>query len=258
MSALREFQRSFAQAILEPHTTSGNRFGAGLAVYRNTVAKGLVDVLRANFPTVVRLTGDEWFDAVALCYARDQLPAQPSLALYGASFPDFLEQTLAGRLPYLSSVAGLDRLWTEAHFAADASTLQAQQLALLSAQQLGTQKLLLHPATRFMRCANSAVTIWRANRPPAAPPNELEVADANEAVLITRPHGQVHIESLSLVGYEFLLHLRAGNTLGAAADALLAVDASSDIATLLATLLVAGTFSASGITTNEENEETSS
>jgi hypothetical protein len=49
MSALREFQHSFAGALLDSHAAHAP-FGAGFSVYRNTVMKGLLDVLRANFP----------------------------------------------------------------------------------------------------------------------------------------------------------------------------------------------------------------
>lgn len=250
MPALREFQRDFAQALLRPNAQARVQFGAELAVYQNTVAKGLVDVLRANFPTVVRLVGDEWFDAAALQYAHEYLPDQPALALYGAAFPKFLKTE---QLPYLSAVASLDRFWSEAHFAADAPTLQARQLAVLSPQALSEQQLQLHPAARCMRCPHSAVTIWRANRPPAIPPEALEVADADEAVLITRPQGQVHIEPLSLAGHEFLLRLQASDTLGEAANMLLATDTSIDVAALLAMLLNAGAFSSSAVTVSYED-----
>lgn len=249
MSALRDFQQVFAQALLEPSPAAQAQFGAGLAVYQNTVAKGLVDVLRANFPTVLRLIGDECFDAVALCYAHEQPPRQPSLALYGAGFAEFVRATAPAQLMYLFSVAQLDRLWTEAHFAADAPVLLAASLAELSPQQLGAQTLQLHPATRFGCFPYSAVTVWRANR-PSEPLQELDISDADEAVLITRPHGQVHIQPLSMAGYEFIRNLQLGANLAAAAAAMLAVDAHADIAASLALLLQAGAFCAK--TNNEE------
>jgi hypothetical protein len=41
---------------------------ARFKVYRNTVLKGCVDALAANFPTVLRLVGEDWFRAAALIH----------------------------------------------------------------------------------------------------------------------------------------------------------------------------------------------
>ncbi|MGC3983178.1 MAG: DNA-binding domain-containing protein [Steroidobacteraceae bacterium] len=243
MSALREFQHDFSHALLEPETATFVRFGAGIAVYQNTVMKGLVDALRANFPAVVRLTGDEWFDATAVRYAHKHLPDQPSLALYGAGYPHFLQQLAVMReFPYLPWVAHLDRCWTEVHFAMDAPALQAQQLAELTPDKLSELSLQLHPAVRFLRYPHSAVSIWQSNRTQADPAVEMEVADVVEAVLITRPHGAVQITPLSLAGYEFLSRIQSGATLGAIAAELLSQDNGVDVGSLLAMLLSAGAF----------------
>jgi hypothetical protein len=50
------------------------------------------------------------------------------------------------------------------------------------------------------------------------------------------------------------MRLRAGDTLGEATNALLAVDTSVDIAALLAMLLNAGTFSASSAVTDSHED----
>ena len=56
--------------------------------YRNTVMKGCVDALAANFPAVVRLVGEQWFRAVALDFVTWQPPDDPRLLSYGRGFPD--------------------------------------------------------------------------------------------------------------------------------------------------------------------------
>lgn len=59
-----DFHRALDAAItgsdgtLTPWLAGGD---AGLAVYRNTVAKGRADALAGLFPTVERLVGSDWF-----------------------------------------------------------------------------------------------------------------------------------------------------------------------------------------------------
>ena len=98
----------------------------GFAVYRNTVLKGCIDALPANYPAVLRLVGEEWFRAAAAIYVREHLPRQPMLFDYGEGLAGFWPSSNRRReLPYLAAVAQLDRLWSEAHFAPDEAPLDA-------------------------------------------------------------------------------------------------------------------------------------
>jgi len=245
MPALTAFQQTFAQGLLNPESTLREHFGVGFSVYQNTVAKGLVDVLRANYPTVEQLVGAQWFDSAALQYAHEHLPTQPALALYGEHFAAFIAAPaqLHG-LHYLSSVALLDRLWTETHFAADASVLTAASLQTIAPEQLPTLNLRWHPALRVAWLPNSAASIWQHNRPPASPPEEFAISDVEEGLLFTRPHGAVIALPVHRAEYEFLQQLAAGLTLGDAATAVLEQHGDADIASMLAKLIQAGAFAA--------------
>ena len=95
--------------------------------------KGCIDALQANYPSVARLVGDEWFRAAAAIFAREQLPAQATLLYYGEGFAEFLARFApAAELPYLPGVARLDRCWTESHAAPDESALAPAALAGLA------------------------------------------------------------------------------------------------------------------------------
>ena len=85
--SLRRFQDDFARALLEPEVDADAESAVaalarqpGFAVYRNTVLKGCIDALQANYPAVARLVGEEWFRAAAAIYARANLPAQADAA----------------------------------------------------------------------------------------------------------------------------------------------------------------------------------
>ena len=245
MSTLTDFQDRFLSALLDPNAQHAASYGSGLSVYQNTVMKGLVDVLRANYPTVERLAGEEWFQAAALSYVRNHLPQQAPLALYGAEFSGFIRasSTLEGG-PCLADVAHIDRCWTEAYFAADAPDLQAVQLADLPAETLSAMQLALHPATRICSVEHSAFTIWLNNRPPATPPDELEIADVPEYLLLTRVQNEVRATRLEQADHQFIEMLGRGTTLGEAALALLQGDAMLDLAAMLARAIGAGAFKA--------------
>ena len=243
MSALAEFQSEFTRALLDPGTALRHRYGVGLTVYQNTVMKGLVDVLRANYPTVEQLVGAEWFDSAALLYAREHLPEQPAVAMYGASFPAFIDAPAAAQgLHYLSSVAGLDRAWTEAHFAADAAVLRATSLQAIAPEQLPNMTLCRHPATRVLWVPHSAASIWQHNRPPAQPPAGFAVDDVEQGLLVTRPDGAMATQQIHRADYEFLQHLHSGRSLGEAAVVVLEQHPDTDVAAMLARLIQAGVF----------------
>lgn len=233
MTALAAFQRDFAAALFDADRPRP----AAFAVYRNTVMKGLVDALEANYPSVSRLVGEEWFRAAAATYARAQPPATPVLAAYGATFPDFLAGFEPAReLPYLPAVARLDRFWTEAHVAADATAADPQVLASFAPEHLGGLRLVPHPAARWAHFDLPAYSLWAQQREE----REGEVDWRPEGALLVRPADTVRWHPLDAAGVAFLDACARGVTLAEAADAALHADPAADLALLLSRLLAAG------------------
>ena len=245
-SELHAFQDEFAHALLAPDT-SAPRIAAltaqpGFAVYRNTVLKGCIDALQANYPAIERLVGEEWLRAAAAIYARTEPPSHPTLLDYGAGFAQFLRTfEPAAELPYLADVAQLDRFWSETHIARDERPLQAAALA-----QLDMARVILRPhsATRWAWFDELPIfTIWQRNRDArfdhdAAP----EIAWYGEGVLITRPHRTVQSVGLDAGGCALLDACAAGRPLAEAAQAALSAHDKVDLAQLMAMLLNAGAF----------------
>ena len=248
---LCDFQDGFVQALWAPPDEMPENLRAladqpGFAVYRNTVVKGCIDALQANFPAVSRLVGEDWFRAAAALHVRAQPPVDARLLLYGADFPGFLAGFApAADLPYLGGVARLDRFWTEAHVAADALVLEPSALADLPPEQLGDLVLQPHPAARWAWFDEQPVfTLWQRNRRSAA--EGLDSGDAldwtGEGALLTRPGGVVASTALEAGGCAFLDACAAGRPLALAADQALARQADCDLARLMAALLQAGAF----------------
>jgi hypothetical protein len=241
MPSLAEFQHDFTAALLAPATRARDDLAPGLRVHRNTVIKALVDAVQANYPTVGVLMGQQWLADVAREYACSHPPRHAVLADYGATFPAFLsELAQAGGWPWLCGVAQLDRAWTEALHAPDAPALTPDALGEIAPSRLPQLRLRLHPATRYGAYAGSAVTVWRANRPPAIAPAELVIDGSEEAALTIRGDAGVVLLPLDAAGRAFVEAINAGCTMGAAAAAALDVATPAEVAATWATLLSNG------------------
>jgi hypothetical protein len=259
--ALARFQDAFARALLAPADAACPPDVAALtaqpafAVYRNTVMKGCIDALQANYPAVARLVGEEWFRAAAAIHVRQALPADPTLLRYGAAFADFLARfKQAAEMPYLSSVARLDRFWTEAHAALTEETLAPNALACLAPEALAGVVLHPHPAARWAWFGDGPIyTIWSRNRADA--PSDVDLDWRPEGALLVRPHEVVEWFALDAAGCALLDACAAGHTLAEAAQAALDVQGDCDLAQLMSTLLTAGAFGRMSFGNDQQEHE---
>ena len=197
MSDLAGFQRDFATALMRQGQAEPSFRSQAFSVYRNTCARGVAEALRASFPTVDMLVGEEMFTQVALDYRREQPPAGPVLSDYGADFAAFLaRQPWTCELPYLADVARLDWLWLQSFLAEDAPAMP---------QAMGsTSRIALHPATRFAWLPTPAMTIWLAHRDPWAM-DDLDPEWVEEGALFSRPCLSVRAELIDPPFHHLLL-----------------------------------------------------
>src|SRR5262249_17422664 len=208
-------------------------------IYRNNVTVSLIDALAAIYPAVQRITGVDFFRAMARFHARAAPPASPLLFEYGRDFPAFIESyEYAQAMPWLADVARIERAWLDAYHAADAEPLAADALAAIAPEPLVEAVFVAHPATRIVRSPFSAVTIFAANRGEGAPgPIDARLP---EDALITRPDADVVVRHLPKEGAAFLASLMAGRPLGEAATLASESSPSFDIAANIAGLIQAG------------------
>lgn len=247
MTSLAAFQDAFVAALAERAAApiagwlpGGEVEPAGLSVYRNTIAKGGVDALAANFPTVASLVGDDWFRAAAALFVREHPPASAALLAYGEAFADWLTRfPPADDQPYLPAMARLDRMWTMALFAPEARPLPAEAFDL-PPDVLAAARPRLHPSLAFAWFDSGLPGLWLAARQPA--PGEMTLGEAPEGVLIVRPEDTVLSRLLDRAGFAFLAAARDGASLGEAITAAAHADPAADLATLFAALIADGLF----------------
>jgi hypothetical protein len=240
MPELAHFQDAFADALLTAEPVGRIASQPGFAVYRNTAARGTIEALRAGFPTIDALIGEEAFTEAALAYRAEQPPASPVLARYGAGFSGFLaRQPWTGELPYLADVARLDRLWIEAHLAADRLLLRPAGLIAPGTSRFAGFRLTLHPATRFAWLETPAMTIWLAHRSPGGF-DDLEPEWRAEGALFIRRRGAVEAHPVGRPEHRLLAATASGATVNDIAAALEAAHPEADAANLFAGLIACG------------------
>jgi len=211
-------------------------------VYRNNVTVSLIDALAGIFPAVQRLTGPDFFRAMARFHLRETPPSSPLLFEYGREFPAFIERyEYAQSLPWLADVARIERAWLDAYHAADVPPLDADVLASVSPERLADLIFLPHPATRIVRSHYPALTIFAANR--SEEHVGLIEASEPEDALIARPDMEVIVRHLPPGGADFIGYLISGEPLGVAAAKAIEACPSFDIAASVAGMTEAGVFS---------------
>jgi hypothetical protein len=210
-------------------------------VYRNNVTVSLVDALAAVFPATQRITGVEFFRAMARFHVRASPPRSPLLFEYGDEFPDFIESHEHARpMPYLADIARIERAWLDAYHAADATPLPARSLAAIPPEDLPEVRFVPHPATRIVRSKFPALSIFASNRGDG--PVERIESFVPEDTLITRPDLEVTVRFLPSGGAVFLMQLLAGARVDEAAASAFEAAADFDLASNIAGMIEAGAF----------------
>ena len=243
------YAAAFSAGLLDPNHVppdavsgpNGKAAAKRYAVYRNNVTVSLIDALADSFPATRRITGPDFFRAMARFHVRETPPTSPLLFEYGRDFPDFIARyEYAQSMPWLADVARIERAWLDAYHAADAEPLTSETLASIPPERLADAVFVPHLATRIVRSHYPAVAIFAANR-GTGPVGRIETTGPEDA-LITRPGLEVFVRHLPPGGAVFVSHLISGAPLGAAAAAAFAESAEFDLSACIAGMLEAGAF----------------
>jgi hypothetical protein len=246
-----EYAAAFTSGLTDPEivapedvvAASGKGVVKRYNVYRNNVTVSLIDALAAIYPSIQRITGVEFFRAMARFHARATPPASALLFEYGRDFPAFIESYEYARdMPWLADTARIERAWLDAYHAADLPVLDAEALGSIEPSSLAEVRFTPHPAARIIRSPYPAVAIFAMNRndAPVSPLCSSEPEDA----LVTRPEQDVVVSRLPLGGATFLTGLLDGASLGEAVAAAFQDAPAFDLQANLAGMIAAGVFTA--------------
>lgn len=228
------FRMLWSQGPLEePYTHSG------WSVYRNTVQRACLEALRANFPSLLVLMGEDAFGALARAYLNEHPPQDARLLHYGAELVEFLSEFKPAQpWPQWVDIAWLDRSWIESHVAPDARVLEPADV--LNGQKVQTQQIVKpHPATRWRSSEQHPIaSLWLDARRGSAPVSDLEWK--GEAVMLTRNNDGVSGCRIGRAEVAFLQACTNEETLESALSKAWEADPSVDLSALIACMLEQG------------------
>jgi hypothetical protein len=245
----QSYASAFSSALLDPEIAkpvsivgpAGKAADKRYNVYRNNVTVSLIEALISIFPATARITGPDFFRAMARFHIRETPPTSPLLFEYGRDFPDFVARyEYAQSVPWLADVARLERAWLDAYHAADSRVISGEELSAVAPEQLGGLRFRVHPATRIVRSAFPVVAILVANKSPD-PVGRIEEVVAQDA-LVTRPDTDVALRLLQPGGAEFLTRLIDGETLEVAVAGAIDIHPTFDLPGMIGEMIAAGVF----------------
>lgn len=241
MSALRELQMRFTNALFGSFALPDVDVPDRLDIYRNNLREGFIKALAIGFPVIEKLVGVEFFRRLAL----DFLIAHPSrsgdLHPIGAPFARFLQARFANtEYAYFADVAALEWAHQQVLIAADAQPIALDALAAVNPADYENLRFELHPAAALVRSAFPIIRIWQANQPDASADDQIDLAADGDNVLVLRAADWIELHSLPAGDFAALEALAAGASLGAALECALSADATFDLGIALRRFLSLG------------------
>ena len=236
--ALPQVQRCMADYILDKSGPSMEAAGAGVAslvrerqgvdnaqrlgIYHNAYRVRLADVLADSFAKTCLYMGSDTFAEHATAFAVTHPPLARSLSRYGTDLPAYLTGLYPDN-PELPELAQLDWDLRTRFDGADVAALDAQtaQAATDDGQApawLGWQAP-LHPSLVMRSIHTNVAQLWRAMDADADVPPVQQWAE-ERFLAVWRKGLQPHFQSLDADEAAFLQCLLAGQSVGAAANAL--------------------------------------
>ncbi len=197
---------------------------SNVSIYRNNMVCNLVQTLMDSYKMIVKLVGEDFFRMTAKEYINRYPSLSGNLHDYGEYFADFLDEFIpAKNLVYLPEVARFEWACHLLYFAADASILDIKLLENISPDQFQELHFGLHPASRLMRFNYPILRIMDLCK--GEMDEEINLNEGGVNLLLIRREFEIKLVPLSLAEYTFLSVLNQNETLGAALDATLEIDA---------------------------------
>lgn len=242
MPSLREFQSAFRDGVFDAEDGRATAFIRAngrapedrLAIYRNNIFHNYREALRAVYPVVERLVGEEFFGHAAHAYIRRYRSVSNDVHRYGGQFAEFLADFPPARdLGYLADVARLEWLWHECFHGADSGPLAIEQLAAVAETDYEALQFDLHPACRLLASPFPVHRIWEVNQPEYQGEPTVDLNAGGVCLLLRRGVDGIVIEPLSAGHYAMLCALAEGHSLGEASARAAAADAGFDLGRFL-------------------------
>ena len=215
-------------------------------IYRNNRAVSLIESLKATFPAVNKLVGDEYFSAVARNFIDVHPPQSAVMAEYGGEFGEFIRQSPnAKNIPYVADLAALEWARLQSYHSSDAEILPLDTL-LSKAQPSQYDSLVFSvlPSLYQLSSRWPVGSLWSEITSPAAQTADKPAFDMNvsEHIVVLRREYEVFVQVLPESGAMLLERLKRGDSLQEAVSSVTQHDPEFDPGLHLQGLIDLGAF----------------
>lgn len=241
VQALFDIEASGFDGHIRTNRLSGKR---RMQVYRNNMLIGLTEVLRAVYPVICCLVGDDFFRYTAAQYIRRYPSTSGNLHEFGGWFADFLRAfEPASSLAYLPDVASFEWAYHQVFHAAEHLTLDRVALSRLPEDRYGELAFRLHPASRLLNSDYPILRIWQVNQADYLGDQTVDLAQGGVRLLVIRRENMdIEIHALEEGEFALLQALAEGHSLATACEHAFNAQADFDLATQLGRHLSRGTL----------------
>lgn len=205
-----------------------------LAIYRHATSAVLAGVLMASYPATARLLGAALFRRVATDYVEITPSRSGDLEIYGSDLFKFLQRFQQADIPPAApELARLEWLIAQLTRAPDTPVLDQEKLAAIAADHLHEVRLAIAPRAALF-CSNYPVLdAWSG-------------ADIGSRQRVDRLllvcDDELRTARLDAAAWAFHSRLTSGDTLGAAVQSAIDVDADFDVGNVLGQILRMGAY----------------
>lgn len=227
---IQEYESDFKALFSEGEIPLDER----LKVYHNNVVGSLSEVMRATFPLLENLVGEDFLKSMARGFIFENPPNSGCMHMYGAGFDEFIKTyEPAKSLSYLSDVATLELALNTAYYASDDVALAPDALAQVPPESLGEVVLNLRSSATLISSSYPLQSIrsFCLDTDNNSAPDLTE--DYTCRLMILRPALEVNIITLSEDEFEMLHLLHNKVSLGAAVEKTMTVFPTFDFTAFL-------------------------
>jgi len=221
---LRQLQSKFSQHLLHQPVDLSEFDVIGpfpveqlMGLYRNNFYISLSQYLETCFPAVLALVGEDFFAQLAKAYIMQSPLDKAELDLFGAGFPEFIEQAEQTQsLVYLADVAILDWAFDSAKAVVHIDAFPFEKLSQLDELQQLKIRFQLAPKTLLIKAQYPLLKIWLG-----AKSGNLDNVDMQESdFVLLRPDIEqgAKFASLNKHQYQFLLNVKDQKSLAKLAE----------------------------------------
>ena len=170
MTALAALQRALQARVLHGSRTIDTEIAARdphqcerrLRIYEHAYVVRLVDALGDTYEALRASIGESEFGRLATCFVRAVPSVHRSIRDYGAEFPSYIAQNVAGiEGRALAELASWEWLLASVFDAPDASVLTVDVLAGVPPDRWAELRFVPHPAVRRFTSTTNAIELWR-------------------------------------------------------------------------------------------------